>query len=220
MTEEISTLAHQIDWSAWVTTVATVALMVLTAVYVRLTKKLLSSQSDPCVILSLVHDLNQPTILQLVVKNIGTGLAHDVSFSLNRSIPQRAMGIDEQSAEITEDMFSGPLISGIPALGPGETRVIDWGQYGGLKKALGNDKIIVSCIFYKNKKKLTPMICPVDIHSYSHTVANPTPISKIADSLDELSKDLKHMTTGFKKLQIEVKSMPPKEIEEEKNNKK
>ena len=44
-------------------------------------------------------------------------------------------------------MSEGPLMNGIPALGPGECRKIDWGQYGGLKEAIGDSKIIATCYF-------------------------------------------------------------------------
>jgi hypothetical protein len=52
-----------LDWSAWVTALATLVLAVLTFVYVRLTKKILDAQSDPCVILTVVHDEDRTTIL-------------------------------------------------------------------------------------------------------------------------------------------------------------
>ena len=39
------------------------------------------------------------------------------------------------------------IIDGIPALGPGECRKIDWGQYNGLMAALGNEPIVATCKF-------------------------------------------------------------------------
>ncbi|OGW12092.1 MAG: hypothetical protein A3G93_07095 [Nitrospinae bacterium RIFCSPLOWO2_12_FULL_45_22] len=46
-----------LDWSAWVTALATLVLAILTFVYVRLTKKILDAQSDPCVVLTVVHTM-------------------------------------------------------------------------------------------------------------------------------------------------------------------
>jgi hypothetical protein len=64
--------AQSIDWTSWVTASATFVLAVLTFIYVRLTGKILSTQSDPCVILSVVHDEERLTILQLVARNVVT----------------------------------------------------------------------------------------------------------------------------------------------------
>ena len=127
----ISDISSSIDWSAWVTAIATLILAILTFIYVKLTRRILSSQSDPCVVLTVVHDENRPTILQLVVKNVGTGIAYDVHFGFSQPIPAKAWGLTTDKAKQTALMNDGPLINGIPALGPGESRKIDWGQFGG-----------------------------------------------------------------------------------------
>lgn len=41
-------------------------------------------------------------------------------------------------------MKEGPLVEGIAALGPGDSRKIDWGQFGGLYKALDDEKIEIT----------------------------------------------------------------------------
>ena len=66
--EVIAGISKSIDWGTWVTAIATVVLALLTLMYVRLTKRILENQSNPCVIVSVIHDDERPTILQLVIK--------------------------------------------------------------------------------------------------------------------------------------------------------
>lgn len=204
----ISDVFSSIDWSTWITALATLVLAVLTFVYVILTRKILSSQSDPCVILSVIHDEDRSTVLQLIAKNVGTGLAHDVRFEFSHPIPARAWGLSPDKAKKAEEMTDGPLIRGIPALGPGESRKIDWGQYGGLKASIGNSKIIATCRFKKNGKEMPSVICPLDVESFSGTVAAESPSSKTAKELENISKTIQHLASGFHKLKVEIISVP------------
>jgi len=204
----ISDISSSIDWSAWVTAFATLVLAILTFVYVILTRKILSSQSDPCVVLSVIHNEDRSTILQLIAKNVGTGLAHDVRFEFSHPIPARAWGLSLDKAKKAEEMTDGPLINGIPALGPGESRKIDWGQYGGLKASIGDSKIIATCRFKKNGKEMPPVICPLDVESFAGTVAAESPLSKTAKELEKISKTIQHLKSGFPKLKVEIMSMP------------
>lgn len=207
---------NSIDWGVWIPAAATVVLTVLTLIYVRLTKGILEGQSNPCVIVSVVHDDERPTILQLVIRNVGSGLAQDIAFEFPRPIPARAWGIAENEAKTAEPMTRGPLIEGIPALGPGEQRRIDWGQYGGLMKNLGTEPVVVKCKFKKNGKAMPPMECKLDVKSFEGTVAAERPSAKVAKEIEKISKDLHHLATGFYKLKIEIVKEED-EIEPEKN---
>jgi hypothetical protein len=105
------------------------------------------------------------------VKNVGSGLAHDIHFNFSRPIPAKAWGMDVESAQLVESMTSGPLIDGIPTLGPGEERRIDWGQYWGLIKNLG-EELITAEISFKKKEKTMPVVkCILDVKSFQGTVA-------------------------------------------------
>jgi hypothetical protein len=208
---------NSINWGIWVPAVATVVLAVLTFVYVRLTKEILEGQSNPCVIVSVVHDDERPTVLLLVIRNVGSGLAQDITFEFSRPIPAHAWGIAEAEAKIAEKMTRGPLVEGVPALGPSEERRINWGQYGGLMKNLGTEPVIVKCKFKKNGKDMPPMECKLDVKSFEGTVASDRPVVKIAKEIEKISQNLQHLTTGFYKLRIEVvkeEGTEPKETEE------
>lgn len=207
---------NSINWGIWVPAVATVVLAVLTFIYVRLTKGILEGQSNPCVIVSVIHDDERPTILQLVIRNVGSGLAQDISFEFSRPIPAHAWGIAENQAKTAEPMTRGPLIEGIPALGPGEQRRIDWGQYGGLMKSVGTEPVVVKCKFKKNGKARPRMECKLNVKSFEGTVAAERPSTKVAKELEKIAKDLHYLATGFNKLRIEIVK-EDEEIEPEKN---
>ena len=202
--ETIVSISNSLDWSAWVAAIATIVLAILTFIYVRLTKKIVDSQSDPYVILSVVHDESRPSILQLVARNVGSGLAQDILFEFSRPIPRCAFGISISQAKKAEKMNDGPLIDGIPALGPGEARKIDWGQYGGLIKNLGTDPVIAKCTFKKNGKKMPSVECKLDVKSFKGTMAAEIPIARVARDIERISKNLEYLSTGFKKLKIEL----------------
>ncbi len=213
--QSITEYAASIDWSAWITAIATFVLAALTFVYVRLTGSILAAQSDPCVILTVVHDEERATILLLVARNVGTGLAHDIRFEFSRPLPARAFGLSEADAKEAKEMKSGPLIDGIPALGPGECRKIDWGQYGGLVAALGNEPIVATCRFKKNGKDMPPIQCPLDVTSFAGTVAVESPEAKAAKELEKISKSIQHLASELHTLKVEVASLPPNEGDEE-----
>lgn len=183
--------------SDWIITFATLVLAVLTGIYVWLTRRILNAQSDPRVIITVVHDEDRTSMLQLVVKNIGTGIAYDIRFEFSRPLPAEAFGLSEEEAKQPEEMTDGPLIDGIPALGPGECRKIDWGQYGGLKKALGDSPIVATCRFKKQEKEMKPIICQLDVESFKGTSAAKSKPTQTVDALEKISKSLNRIATSL-----------------------
>lgn len=172
-----------------ITTVATVTLAELTRRYVNL----LSRQTDPCVVLRVVPDYTRPSIIQLEVRNIGYGLAEDIKFEFSNPIPEKAYGMNPDNVEKPGDMKNGPLINGIPFLVSNEFRRIDWGQYHGLKSALGDKKIIVTCRFKKGKKEMRPTILQIEIESFANCAIPETIDLKIVNILDLIATQLKRI---------------------------
>lgn len=103
---------------------------------------ILRANRDPEVIIYAQPDLRRPSFINLIIVNIGKGIARDISFVASRSIPHRAFGIE--SASMPEPMTEGPLIYGISFLGPGDKRIITWGQYAGLCKGLNDDPLDIT----------------------------------------------------------------------------
>jgi hypothetical protein len=193
-----SSVAQLINWwNAIVAAMATwmPAILILTFMYILylLTHKMLKVPLDPYVILSVVQDYDRPSMLQLVVKNVGPGVVHDISFKFSRPIPGYAWGVKVENAQTAEIMSTGPLIDGIPMLGPGEKIMIDWGLYEGLRKNLGTEPVIVTCSFKKDKKRMKVVICKLDVRSFEKTIATKTIDSRIFEAIEEISKQLKNI---------------------------
>ncbi len=161
----------EIDPVAGWTLLATIVVAIATVAYVCLTHQLVRAQTDPCVIVYTKFDGGSHILL--VIENVGNGIARDVRFELSREIPKYASGLDVDSAHVRETLNSGPLINGIPAMKPGETRVHVWGQWGGLKKALGSDPLTVKCHcrrlpsrFAATENELDPVECTLEVDSF------------------------------------------------------
>jgi hypothetical protein len=101
------------------------------------------ASTDPEVIVYVEEDRKRPSVLVLIIKNIGSGPATDISFHSDRPLPTKAFGIGD-SAEMPAEMNAGPLIVGVPYLAPGQDLVVTWGQYHGLKKFIGNRPIEIT----------------------------------------------------------------------------
>lgn len=145
----------------------TLVLVVVTWRYVLITAAQLKAATSPYVVVYLRHDDRRATLFQIVIENVGKGVANDIRFELSGPIPRLAKGHTEAEAPPAEPMTSGPLIDGITALGPGDKREMVWGQYGGLMKAIGEKGIQVKCRFKFGKEEMDPVYCTLDIKSFT-----------------------------------------------------
>jgi hypothetical protein len=169
---------------------ATIAAAVIAAAYAHFTRQLLRGQVDPKVIVYVKHDCDRRTVLTLNVENIGRDIAYDVTFHASRAIPEHAWGIETASAPQAGTMQNGPFISGIPALGPGGTREVAWGQYGGLTKALDGKPVVLNYEYKTGAgRKLTGRAI-LEVESYSGTSANETPEAETSKHLGTIAKTL------------------------------
>ena len=176
-------------------------------------------QRDPEVVVYAVPDPQRPTIINLVIENTGKGVARDVRFDCPRDIPSRAFGFE--NAAVPESMMDGPLINGIPSFGPGERRIITWGQYGGLKAGLGDEVLDISAVYFSSpplniKKQKHQTTSRVDIRSFEGTDASDRNWEKKqAEQLEKIAKALAFLTDrseGALKVTI-----APTDNDEEKN---
>ena len=98
------------------------------------------SQVDPQVIVYTTPDPDNRQIILLIIENTGRGMARHVTFELPKQIPVLAF----KSVEELQQMYRGPFIDGLPALGPGARRVIKWGEYKQLVETIREDVINVT----------------------------------------------------------------------------
>lgn len=110
------------------------------------------SSTYPLIIVYADPDIKRPSIVNLIIKNIGNGPAHHIDFKSGRAIPSEAFGIETPTA-MPKTMKAGPIVNGIPFLAPNQQITLTWGQYGGLYKYFGDEPIEVESIFYSVAKQ-------------------------------------------------------------------
>jgi hypothetical protein len=164
------------------------------AVYTFLTYRLVRAQSEPNVAVYVRHDDSRPSLIEIVVANIGRGLATDLSFTSSRPLFHKAFGVSLDQATTAEPMLDGPLVEGIPALGPGDSRRITWGQYGGLLKALGDGTITVQCHYKHGRRAMPPVSGQLEIRSFKGTYVAQSEGVRTIEALRDIAKAIRERT--------------------------
>lgn len=153
------------------------------------------AQSSPYVVVRVVHDFTRPSVLMLIIQNTGRSAAYNVAFECRPPLPSRAWGIEEPTTP--GKLFTdGPFITGIPALGPGETREIDWGQYGGISSALKKSTIQCNCSFTDSRSRSYATVNILEVESFLSTCANDRdPMKGIETALKGIDARLQTLNT-------------------------
>ncbi len=183
------------DWAllwAAIAALAAIVTALVSSIYTYLTLRLFRAQSEPKVIVYVKHDFERPTILMLVVENIGRDIATDVAFFPSRPIPEKAWGISAAEATEPHVIRDGPFATGIPALGPGDSRSVTWGQFGGLSQALGSEPITLKYKYRHGRRRLSGE-ARLEVLSYLGTDASEPPALSVAKSLKEIEHSAKSM---------------------------
>lgn len=183
-----STVSDSGFWTAF-GALAAVGSALGAAIYTWLTYRLVRGQSEPNVVMYVRHDNSRPTMLQIVVENIGRGLASNVRFEPSRPIPHRTFGVSTDTAKSPESarMPHGPLVVGIPTLGPGDSRIIDWGQFGGLNIAIGEAPIDVIVRYKHGKKEMPPVTAHLEVASFEGTNASETQLGEAIKVIERIA---------------------------------
>ena len=191
-------------WTA-VSAIAAALAVIVAAIYTRVTYRLFLTTDEPKVILFVRHDHERPTLLTIVIENIGRSIAEDVKFIPSRPVPKNAYGIEAAAIGNAQHMTTGPLVKGIPALGPGDRRVLNWGQYAGLSSALAAGPIRVD-IEYRHGRRNLRGVARLDVESYADTDASEPPqvtmansSKKAAVSLDRIAHVLSDIRNDIRK---------------------
>jgi len=188
---------------------ATVGLVMVSVLGVTISYFLLRRSFDPSVIVYATNDLDRPTIITLVIENVGGGPAYNVSFSTSRELPDRAFGMDPEKVKPPKEMEKGPLVSGIPMLAPKDRRIITWGQFHGLDAALG-DHIIEITARYESRA-----VFPwdptdhttksfVEVYSFAGTTAHRAWYVRQANAAEGIERAISGLAGGFGKVRVEV----------------
>jgi hypothetical protein len=202
----VDTNGWMILWTG-IMAVATAGVVVVSAIYTYFTRALVRGQIDPKVIVYVRHDRERRSILTINIENIGRDIAYDLEFHPSRPVPESAFGIELASAALAGAMTSGPLISGIPSLGPGDSRVITWGQYGGLTKSLDHQPIVLKFEYKTADGRRMRSQAILEVESHLGTDASSPPAVESARSLAGIEKSMKHMARSLSDLRSEIAEM-------------
>ncbi len=163
------------------------------------------ASTDPNVIVFANPDPKRPSFVNLIIKNIGSGAALDISFSSDKPLPKKAFSI-EIPKELPETMNDGPLIVGIPFLAPQQELILTWGQYGGLKKYMGDASITITSRYARSsflfkKFQFIESISKVDITCFAAVDASDHNwTEKISKNLEQTNKRLSAIESAINKL--------------------
>lgn len=177
-------------------------LVFITVMATYINYKMFLLQTDPDVVVYAIPDPNRPSIINLIIENIGKGVAKNIKFSSDKPIPYKAFGIGND-APVPQGMTTGPFVVGIPELGPKSKRVITWGQYHGLLKGLG-DEILTITANYSAKKVFikAPLFKTtffLDIKSFEGTDASDQNWDKkSAECLEKIAKSIEGIASSIK----------------------
>lgn len=181
----------QVDWSTIFAVIAAFSAMVSAVAAWLGTKyaaETLRAQTEPKVIVYVKHDKDRPTLLLLVIENIGHEIAHNVKFAPARTLPAGAWGLPGDEIAPAQAMLTGPIVTGIPALGPGDSRVINWGQWAGLNTALGGRAIEIEFSYEARNRKVRDRTL-LEVESYAYTDASDSPAVASVKHLGQIAQN-------------------------------
>jgi hypothetical protein len=198
------------EWWNVVAAVAAGVSAIFAAISAWFTFRLIQSQEAPKVVVYTCPDPNRQTLILIRIANIGHDVATEITFIADRPIPELAIGLSEgTSPDSSEVMKEGPLIEGIPVLGPGDARDVTWGQVGGLLKATGRRPIELT-FTYRHGRKTFRGSSQLEVKSFIGTDASAKPQEAAARSLDEISTSLGKIAAMLKRLERTTDDHPPR----------
>lgn len=156
-----------------------VTLLAVSVAYLALVK-----QSKPHILVHYRPNPNIQSIIDLVIENIGNGMARNVVFS--KPLPARCYGIEISNGDGDEI-----LSNGIPAISVGQKYIYDGGQYGGLSEKLGKQLEIEIRYKYKNPLGISRSrkeVCVLSISHLQNMTTRASAEQAIVDALKEPNK--------------------------------
>lgn len=90
----------------------------------------IAAQHKPHILVYYCVNPNKQMFVDLVVENVGKGVAFDIKFS--KPLPVRLYGIEKLTCKEISTMFE----DGVPYLGSAQKLVADGGQFGGINQYL------------------------------------------------------------------------------------
>lgn len=185
-----------------------IASLVVAACALLVTYIALAGQYRPHIIIYYRVNPHIQMLVELVVENVGKGVAFDVSFS--KPLPTRLYGVQKLDNLEVSTIFE----NGIPYLGQNQKIATDGGQFGGIKEYLEEEFKFDITYKYKNPFSITRTIKQKSELYISHLNKMPT-----RDSADQALVDALKSTSGTTTLHKIEKSLSTISKELQKANK-
>lgn len=194
------------DWIQVGMFAATVGLVLVSFFGVGVSYFLLRSHVDPAVVVYTVHDERQPHILKIIIANVGPSPAFGVRFTFSPEIEREAAN---NPAKMTDDIWrpmrDGPLVDGIPLLGPGSRRVLTWGSLKALRGTFVDAPVRVSAT-YESRRSFPwdptehTSSSVLEIRSFLGTDASKPPELRGVEALENLATDMSDIRAKMRTL--------------------
>ncbi len=174
--------------------------LIISLLALLVTYLVFKSNQTPKIAIYATPHYGKETFIQLHVKNIGQGIAHNLIITSSQPIPRRAFGITQLNNPV-EFFDSGIFKYGITLMTPQQEYIYDWGQYGGLIEAL-NNKTITFKVSYKFKYPLSlwqSTIVDTSAINIRELEALPSTTGNLAEQVGKVHKELENLNKEFLK---------------------
>ena len=192
-----------------VVAVATVVYAVLTARLVRETERMRAAATEPALEVIYRSRDEAMALLDMVVKNIGSGPAHGIKFNISAS--PAGIGADELLRPLND---AKAMNSGINVLMPGQEFAFFWTDVRKNFDAKLQTIVKVESMSRGSSGVQYRREHLIDLSELKGAARLGTPpLLSIARSLEKLQNDVHSLTTGFQRMKIDIYSEPDRERE-------
>ena len=187
----------------------------LTIILVGETRKMRKAQTEPCVDITYRSRDEWVMLIDIVIKNIGLGPAHDIKFDII------SLTKDEVTTELVEELKKRHFLSsGLNYLSPGQEISSFFTNASTKFKAKMESRILIKTSYKNATGKNYSNEYTINLSEFKGiTKIGKSQLYKIAQNIEEIKKDIKHFTSGFKRLKTDIYTSEDrlKEKHEQKN---
>lgn len=175
------------SWTIVLSVFATAAALLASAVgYMSLRANI-----DPSIVVFVTMYEENRSILALIVRNVGSGTAQDISFTTSAEVPALRF---EDNPNTAKETHADVLSRGLPSLAPGDERVYMLGKHPELAKTSLRTGIQMEVAYHAPAYLLHPprhfcLSTLLEVGSFEATIASDTNhLKSIANTLKAIAK--------------------------------
>ena len=189
---------------------STVVYALLTFALVRETSKMRSAQTEPCIDITYEPRNEWLKLIDIAIKNIGLGPAHDIKFDIT------PLTKDEITIELIKELKEKHFLSsGLNYLSPGQEISSFFISTDTKFEGKMASRILIKAS-YKNaigKKYSNEYTINLSELEGIIKIGQPPPLYKIAKDIEAIKDEIKYLTSGFKRLNTNIYTSEDKQKE-------